>query len=95
LFIALVHEIQVLLQDERILEISVLCVLSPVMSHTIMKPVLPPHKVLINHIDYLLTTESHIMKGSVVVWGFACSGGFSRKEAKQLTAVLVQSLSLT
>lgn len=84
LFIVSVHEIEVHLQDDGSLEVLVLCAFSPMMSHSIMRPVLSPHKVLINHIDYLLTTESYILKGSLVVWSFICFGGFFRKKSKTI-----------
>lgn len=80
LFIVSVHEIEIHLQDERSLEFSVMCFL-PMMSRSIMRPVLSPHKVLINHIDYLLTTESYILMGSLVVWSFIWFGRFFRKKA--------------
>lgn len=94
LFIVSVHEIETHLQDERSLEFSVMCFL-PMMSRSITRPVLSPHKVLINHVDYLLTTESYILMGSLVVWSFIWFGWFFRKKAKQQKAILVQTLSLT
>lgn len=54
ILIVSVCELGMYLQNERSLEVSVLCVFPPRMSRSIMRPELSPHKVLTNHTEVLI-----------------------------------------
>lgn len=70
-------------------------VFSPMMSHSLMRPILSLPKFLMNHIDFLLTAESCVLKESLVVWSCTCFGVFSEGKRNNRQLSLIQSLNFT